>query len=839
MDDPSLDFTCKIKQGETLETLAKRFHVANWRIIYDYPANAALRKKRPDPNSVQPGDVVVVPAGNVLPITSGMHIGIQSNVSMFWDGHMHIQSNNCSPLPVQWGILAQMLKIRLRKNRKDLADLMDKEIIKKIVGRLGPIGRLPTDLVARLYMHELDDALLREDDAWIVMKKKETFDADKMGTRANLTVMNNESTGAFEQFENKIWPYYGDNTIFRMQCVQTFDMTFSHYWGRWGIPVYIPDSNNLYFINDYVRAGYSVTSPQNQSYDVTVNPNVVAPLTTISEWKKKYQLYSKQLTTQDSSKIKKDEPFSFKKQFEQFLAYQGNPGNKTEPFFIHFDGDIQIIQKLISKKFVHLVEPIFPEEELWQEKYFEEQLPLSEGAAVNFPLNFLLFYHYDPRCHSNQGVVPWAARAKELSDSIVCDHAFFTFYFDKSISHIQFKDNSSIAGKLVLTPVKNLNTQSFWEKILIGKSGTSDKGNLRSNSIVFEKLLQETKTGIYWGIKMYPRLGYDPSDFSNYPHLHELYDKCIKKKIPLLAHCSNGGMTIADYYNYVRYDLFDIDEEHFSPSNAEFIFTNTFASSDNWRKVLDYKDTTGKKSYSKLKLCLAHFGGFPMWEKVGSFIELENLPPSNDKKEQEKQYIYKKWIRSMVELIQNAEYGNVYTDLACFTLPGNKKDLKLFADNLVFLLNKFSKLKDRLLVGTDWPMVEMEPKVPFTKKFVDIGIYMDRMMQVFKEVSFQLKFDAWHQFGTINQLRFMGLLDETGVEMKVNVSVLDDYKERLKKMLNDEKWKKKSQAVIDVNGIEKGASVLLNLKTYNKEPIIPIATEIKVNNELTILKYTS
>jgi hypothetical protein len=50
-----------VEQGECLSSLAARYGFRNWEDIYSHPANGDLRKKRPNPNVLAPGDKVVVP----------------------------------------------------------------------------------------------------------------------------------------------------------------------------------------------------------------------------------------------------------------------------------------------------------------------------------------------------------------------------------------------------------------------------------------------------------------------------------------------------------------------------------------------------------------------------------------------------------------------------------------------------------------------------------------------------------------------------------------------------------------------------------------------------------
>ncbi len=50
-----------VEQGDCLASIAQKFGFQNWRLIYDDPSNAEFKKARPDPNVLQPGDVVVIP----------------------------------------------------------------------------------------------------------------------------------------------------------------------------------------------------------------------------------------------------------------------------------------------------------------------------------------------------------------------------------------------------------------------------------------------------------------------------------------------------------------------------------------------------------------------------------------------------------------------------------------------------------------------------------------------------------------------------------------------------------------------------------------------------------
>lgn len=54
--------THTVKKGDTLEKIAKKYGIAKYQTIYDDPANAKLKKARPNADEIQPGDKVVIPA---------------------------------------------------------------------------------------------------------------------------------------------------------------------------------------------------------------------------------------------------------------------------------------------------------------------------------------------------------------------------------------------------------------------------------------------------------------------------------------------------------------------------------------------------------------------------------------------------------------------------------------------------------------------------------------------------------------------------------------------------------------------------------------------------------
>jgi hypothetical protein len=50
-----------VKRGDNLSSIAQKHGIRSWQEIYSHPDNATFRSKRPNPNLIYPGDVVMIP----------------------------------------------------------------------------------------------------------------------------------------------------------------------------------------------------------------------------------------------------------------------------------------------------------------------------------------------------------------------------------------------------------------------------------------------------------------------------------------------------------------------------------------------------------------------------------------------------------------------------------------------------------------------------------------------------------------------------------------------------------------------------------------------------------
>lgn len=175
------------------------------------------------------------------------------------------------------------------------------------------------------------------------------------------------------------------------------------------------------------------------------------------------------------------------------------------------------------------------------------------------------------------------------------------------------------------------------------------------------------------GIKIYPALGYFPHD----PRLEEVYRYAEENSIPVITHCSRGGVFYKGKLTKERRTDVRTGVEHPLMKNAAF--TDVFSDPDRYTALLN--------DFPKLKLCFAHFGGANEWDK---FL-----------KESWHGDAAQSWFYKVLEKVSN-ENWNAYTDIS-YTLYNSK-----YYATLKSFLHSNERLKERVLFGTDYYMVEQE-----------------------------------------------------------------------------------------------------------------------------------
>jgi predicted TIM-barrel fold metal-dependent hydrolase len=171
------------------------------------------------------------------------------------------------------------------------------------------------------------------------------------------------------------------------------------------------------------------------------------------------------------------------------------------------------------------------------------------------------------------------------------------------------------------------------------------------------------------GIKIYPNIGYFPYDKRLYP----IYDYCIEKGLPVIAH---GSPRNSVYFRGSRKELLQLLSNSIIPINTKGKtkkeLCSYFSHPLNFERVV--------KDFPKLKYCIAHFGSEHYWR------EYINSPGSHDN-----------WLEHIQRII--VENENAYTDVS-FTM--NSTDLF----PLLKILMVDPRIRTKVLFGSDYYMVE-------------------------------------------------------------------------------------------------------------------------------------
>lgn len=173
----------------------------------------------------------------------------------------------------------------------------------------------------------------------------------------------------------------------------------------------------------------------------------------------------------------------------------------------------------------------------------------------------------------------------------------------------------------------------------------------------------------FHGIKLYPRLGYSPTDQRLIDHVYpkaNTTERHGRMGLPIMAHCSRGGVQ---------------DNRIFNSKADKFTEPKAFL------PIL--------KDFPNLRMCLAHFGGQRDW--------LAYVDP--DKSDLPKGAV--NWQTSIRELIGSGHHPGLWTDIS-YTLFEFEEFIPFLR---LFLLgddDSSERLRQRVLFGSDFYMTRQE-----------------------------------------------------------------------------------------------------------------------------------
>lgn len=176
------------------------------------------------------------------------------------------------------------------------------------------------------------------------------------------------------------------------------------------------------------------------------------------------------------------------------------------------------------------------------------------------------------------------------------------------------------------------------------------------------KILQLLKIWVeekgFKGIKLYPPLGYMPND----PLLMMVYQYAEARNLPVMTHCSRGGVR----------------NKNFSAAEAA-----RYSDPDNYLEIL--------QRFPKLKICMGHCGGDQDWNQ---YLD----QPWDDSKPRTQM----SWLSKILDIMRSGKYPNFFADISytIFHIEENSQILKVLLQD--------ERIKSQILFGSDFYMVEQE-----------------------------------------------------------------------------------------------------------------------------------
>ena len=167
----------------------------------------------------------------------------------------------------------------------------------------------------------------------------------------------------------------------------------------------------------------------------------------------------------------------------------------------------------------------------------------------------------------------------------------------------------------------------------------------------------------FFGIKIYPAMGYHPSDYRLWP----IYEICEHYKIPIISH--NGGEAVST--NQRNCEVFSGKQKITITGNTRAEVAYQLNDPKNWEVALNL--------FPKLKVDLAHFGSSKTWQSSST------LPIEVDPQQRKE---------TIIDLMRN--YPGVYSDFS-FSLS----DIKA-SKNLKNRLVNDELLRKKTLFGSDF-----------------------------------------------------------------------------------------------------------------------------------------
>jgi len=332
------------------------------------------------------------------------------------DAHMHIQGNDIAPIPIMRGIAVMSLNIEKRLNNKiinyeELSYLVPNDKVDPVPGffaggiresdiavalvtlftflkgerqRLtdltamlmdyGKVARHPSYLSAGVYMNDVIKTTMGMASH---ASKREITDSNRKKSEDERTKLVTFRKSTEGEFQDAARHYYllasGENSpsigaSFQFSICLGMELMYAHYWGAYGIPIYIPIKDKLYFPINELNLDVSYSTPTGYKSDtVRLHHAYDLPNQSIESAFEIWEGETKK------SVANKDNLLSL----ASLKPFDTNSVGKTEKYSL-------FLAEVDSR-------------EAWQFEDHGQHVTYMKMAALKYPFKILPFYHLDAR----------------------------------------------------------------------------------------------------------------------------------------------------------------------------------------------------------------------------------------------------------------------------------------------------------------------------------------------------------------------------------------------------------------------------------------------------------
>jgi len=185
------------------------------------------------------------------------------------------------------------------------------------------------------------------------------------------------------------------------------------------------------------------------------------------------------------------------------------------------------------------------------------------------------------------------------------------------------------------------------------------------------ELWRAIDTHKFKGVKIYPRLGFDPADKRLMDYV---YPRMQDMGLPLMTHCSRGGVQGSD--------LSDHKADRYTEPEA-------------------YVDVM--RAFPDLRICLAHFGGQRDWD---AYVNPDKGARHRNRNREEYDRD-RNWQVRIRRMIESGDYPNLYTDIS-YTLFQFEEFIPFLRIFLGSDSGQENPLQSKVLFGSDYYMTRQE-----------------------------------------------------------------------------------------------------------------------------------